>query len=419
MKFIALCVLIYIAVPALAQQQSNQQAPAQAQSQQPAGAQQLTLPGALQMAEQRNLDLIAARAQRAVAAAGVKIAGQRLNPTGNVNVLRDDPHEGFWFDVPLELGSKRKRRIQLAQAQSGLTDDDIATLERQVRLNVRTAFFILALARSTTAQKADALKLAQRLADIAQARFQTGDVPQLEYFQAQLDVSQAQADYQVAQQDEKIALSDLNALLNQPPDTGWQLATPLDQLPGQPVLNELITRADNSNSELSRIIQQEKIAQSQRALYQAQRIPNLTVSFGVDFNSPHNFRYGPRSQASAEIPIFNRYEGEIAESSATLIALGDQEAATRRSVEARVESALLQLNSREAQARLYQTSLVPAADKLESMAEESYRAGKTNILSVITAQQNIQTVKQSYLQSLFAVHQAFAQLEETVGVPLD
>ncbi|HVA72656.1 MAG TPA: TolC family protein [Candidatus Limnocylindrales bacterium] len=388
-----------------------------------AGAQQtpktLTLAQALDMANRQNLDLVAARAQRAVSAAGVKIAGERPNPTGNFTALRDDPHEGWWFDVPFELGSKRKRRIELARAQGVLTNDDVAALERLIRQSVRDAFFGLALARGATAQKNDAVKLAQRLHDIAQQRYDAGDVPQLEVFQADLVVSQAQADYQVAQQDEKVALSALNALLNEPPVTNWTLLTPLDALPAEPSLSDLLARAANSNSQLQRIAQQEQIEQSQRALYQADRIPNLTVQLGMDYNSPHNFRYGPRSQVSMEVPIFMRYQGEIAQSNASLLALEDQAAATRRAVDGRIESAYFQLDSREEQARLYGKSLVPAAAKLESLAEESYRAGKANILSVLNAQQNVQQVQQKYLQSLYAVHQAFAQLEATVGVPLD
>jgi len=371
------------------------------------------------MAERQNLDLIAARAQRAVSAAGVKIAGQRLNPTANFTALRDDPHEGWWFDIPLELGPKRKRRIQLARAQGVLTDDNVAALERLTRQSVRDAFFGLALARGITAQRSDAVTLAQRLHDIAEQRYKAGDVPQLEVFQADLVASQAQADYQVAQQDEKVALSVLNALLNEPPATNWDLVTPLDELPAEPSLNNLLTRAANSNYDLQKIEQQEKIEESQRALYEADRIPNLVLSLGVDYNSPHNFRYGPRSQVSMEVPLFMRYQGEIAQSSATLTALQDQDAATRRAVDGRVESAFLQLDSREEQARLYGKSLVPAAQKLESLAEDSYRAGQADILAVLSAQQNVQQVKQKYLQSLYAVHQAFASLEETVGVPLD
>lgn len=379
----------------------------------------LTLAQAFDMANRQNLDLIAARAQRAVAAAGVKIAGQRPNPTGNFTALRDDPHEGWWFDIPLELGSKRERRISLARAQGVLTDDDVAAFERLTRQNVRDAFFSVALARGVTAEKNDAVNLAKRLRDIAQARYEAGDVPQLEVFQADLVLSQAQADYQVAQQEEKVALSDFNLLLNEPPSTEWELVTALDGLPTEPSLSDLLARASHSNADLAKISQQEKIEQSQRALYQAQRIPNLTVSLGMDYNSPHNFRYGPRSQVSMEVPIFSRYQGEIAESDASLVALEDQATATRRAVEGHVESAFLQLDSREAQARLYKDSLIPAADKLEGMAEESYKAGKANILSVLDAEKNVQAVREQYLQSLLAVQQAFAQLEATVGTPLD
>ncbi|HEV2489684.1 MAG TPA: TolC family protein [Candidatus Acidoferrales bacterium] len=389
----------------------------------PARAQQspqkLALAQALDMAARQNLDLIAARAQRAVAAAGVRAAGERPNPAASFTALRDDPHEGVFFDLPLEIGSKRGRRIDLARQMGALTDDDIAALERLTRQNVRDAFYGLALARSTTQAKTEALKLAQRLEGIAESRFEAGDVPQLEVEQAKLVVAQAQADFLVAQQEEKVALSGLNALLNEPPGTDWELVTPLEIMPAEAPLNDLTARAANSNPDLQRIVQQEKIQLSQRALLQAQRIPNLNLQVGTDFNSPHNFRYGPRGQINMELPIFSRNQGEIAQASAGLIALEDQAAAMRRAVDGRVEQAYYELDAREAQAKLYKETLVPSAERLESMAEESYQAGKANFLAVLDAQRNVQQVEQAYLQSLFAVQQAFAQLEETVGAPLD
>ena len=53
------------------------------------------------------------------------------------------------------------------------------------------------------------------------------------------------------------------------------------------------------------------------------------------------------------------------------------------------------------------------------MAEESYRAGKANMLTVLSAQRDVQQVHGEYLNSLFNAQSAFARLEETVGVPLD
>jgi outer membrane protein TolC len=53
------------------------------------------------------------------------------------------------------------------------------------------------------------------------------------------------------------------------------------------------------------------------------------------------------------------------------------------------------------------------------MAEDSYRAGKANILTVLGAQHDVQQVQREYLASLLAVQSSFARLEEAVGTPLD
>lgn len=381
--------------------------------------QRLSLASALDLAEKQNLDLIAARAQRAVAQAGVRIAGQRPNPSASVAVLRDTPHESLFFDEPLEIGTKRKRRIELAQQESSLAETDIAALERQVRRSVREAYFGLAAARGATAQRADSLKLAQHLHDIAAARFQAGDIPQLEVTQAELEAARAAADMQVAQQEERVTLSDLNALLNEPATTDWDLGETLASLSPSLALDDLLARAGASNTEIARIRQEEKIEQSHKALLEAERVPNLALELGVDFNAPKEFRYGPRGQLTMELPLFSRNQGEIAQFVASQRALQEQMAAVRRATNAKVESAYFDLEARRAQVRVYRDTLLPSSRHLEEMAEDSYRAGKANILTVLGAQRDVQQVEREYLDSLLAMQSAFSQLEEAVGAPLD
>jgi cobalt-zinc-cadmium efflux system outer membrane protein len=383
--------------------------------------QRLTLASALDLASRQNLDLAAARAQRAVALAGVRVAGERPNPTASFGTLRDTPHESLFFDQPVEIGPKRKDRIELARQEGTLTETDISALERQVRHSVRDAYFALAHARATTAQRSDALKLAERLHEIAQARFNAGDIPQLEVTQAELEAARARADVEVARQEEKVALSDLNALLNKPAATPWDLGDALVTLPPPLALDDLLSRAGASNAEIARIHQEEKVQESQTALLKAERIPNLGLEFGTDFNSPgrDGFRVGPRGQVSMELPIFRRNQGEIAQSEANQIALGGLLTAARRAADARAESAYVDLEARRTQVQLYRDTLLPASRQLEEMAEESYRAGKANILTVLGAQHDVQQVERDYLGSLLAVQSAFAQLEEAVGAPLD
>ena len=362
--------------------------------------------------------MVAARRQRAVAEAGIRIAGARPNPAFNFTASRDQPHEGVFFDQTIELGGKRGHRIQEAHEESRLTDIDIFTLERQVRRTTREGYYNLALARAETARLAKVVELAQRLRDIARDRFQAGDIPELEVIQAELELSRAQADYQVAAQEEKVALSELDVLLNEPATTDWQLEGSLtDTLPTVD-LRDLVERAAESNPELQRLAQELNVERSRHSLLKAERIPNLDLQFGLDFNSLPDFRAGPRGQISLAFPLFYRNQGEIAQLLATERVLEAEAAATRRSVEGNVERAYLDLAARQTQVDLYGGKLLPAARHLAELAEESYKAGKANILTVIDAQRNAQDVEKTYLDSLFALQSAFAVVEETVGVSL-
>jgi cobalt-zinc-cadmium efflux system outer membrane protein len=374
---------------------------------------------ALDLAGKQNLDLLAARQRQAVSQAGVQIARQRPNPTFNFTALRDEPHEGVFVDQPLELGGKRGRRIDVAHQEGALTDLEIAALERQIRRQTREAYFQLTFSRAESQRREHILELAKRLEQIAQDRFNAGDVAQLEVIEAGLEVARAQADYKVAQQEEKISLSQLNALVDEPATTDWETAEALQDLPPVVSLPEMIQLAYNSNPDLRHVMQEEKVEESRRALLKAERIPNADLEVGMDFNAPHDFRMGPRSQLSVPLPIFTRNQGEIAQSVATQHLLDSEEAATKRSVAARVETAYFDLDAQRTQAEIYRATLIPVAQQLESLAEQSYRAGKAGILMVLTAQRSVQDVEQSYLQSLMTVQSAFAGLEEIVGTSID
>lgn len=379
---------------------------------------QLSLQQALTRAEQQNLDLGAARARRAFASAGLQVARQRPNPVFSFSASRDAPHEGVMLDQPLELGPKRSRRIDVARGEAALTDMEIAALARQIRHAVRDAFYQAEFAKAVSAQKAELQTLAHRLRDIAQSRFEAGDVAQLEVIQADLEAARADAELQLAHQEEGVAMSRLNALLNEPAVARWDLVSALDALPTAPTaqLDEL---AVQSNPELQHKKQEAAIEQSRWGLLRAERVPDLSVGIGSDLNNSPDYQAGLRGQFSLSLPIFARNQGEIAQSLASQKFLELDLAATKRRIESEVDSAALEFGARSSQVKIFRDSLLPAARRLAQMAEESYKAGKANILTVIDAQRNASQVEQEYLNSLVAAQSAFAALEEAVGAALD
>jgi cobalt-zinc-cadmium efflux system outer membrane protein len=379
----------------------------------------LSLPDALGKAEGQNLDLAAARERRGIALAGVRVAGQRPNPVLGFGVMRDAPHESVTLDQPLELGPKRGRRIEVARGEAALTELEIAALGRQIRHKARDAFRQAEFARGVSRQKEELLGLARRLRDIAQARFDAGDVAQLEVIQADLEAGRADAELQLAREEEDVAMSRLNAVINEPSGTRWEFASPLETLPAGSARSELKERALQANPEVQHARQELAIEQSRLNLLRAERIPDFSVGVGTDLNNPPSYDAGLRGQFSVSLPLFSRNQGEIKQSIAMGTRLERQVAATRRMIESEVESAAREFGARSAQAGIFHERLVPAAERLEQMAEESYKAGKANILTVLDAERNASSVKREYLDSLLAAHAAFATLEEAVGAPLD
>lgn len=385
----------------------------------PVNGRRITLQDAFMLAERQNLDLAAARMQRAVAQAGIRIAAERPNPTVSFSAARDTPHESAFFDQPLEVWGQRGRRIDQAKQELSLTEIEIGTTQREVRKNIREAYYSAALAQSFTAEQSRITDLAHRLRDIAKARFDAGDIPQLEVMQADVEVAKADADLEVTRQEEKVAFSKLSALLNEPSSTQWDLASPLETGPGTVTVSDIVQRAIGANYEILHLQQEANVERSKASLLRAERLPEVSVEAGADFNSPPEFQTGARGQLTIGVPIFNRNQGELAQSAANLQALEAQLIAKKRMVTGDVESAFFDLVSKQTQVSLYHDRVLPAARQLESLAEESYRAGRANILEVLNAQKDVQQTEHEYLQALFDLQQTFAELEELVGVNLD
>jgi cobalt-zinc-cadmium efflux system outer membrane protein len=383
------------------------------------GQQALDLRGALAAAESGNLELRAARQQRALAIAGLTTARQLPNPTVSFTAARDTPHEGVSLDVPIELGGKRGKRIAVAKEEQKSTEIDIAVLSLQLRRRAREAFYRALSAREQTAQAKTAFELSTHTRDLVQQRFEAGDVAQLEVLQAEVELARSSADYETTEQAQKAADVTLAALLNRNLEETFSLQGQLDGIPPTPTLPDVTSRAMQSNGDLLKTAQDLRTEERRLALANAQKIPNLDLSGGSDFNSPGEFRVGAKGGISVALPLFNHGQGDIALSRARSELLRLTLASERNNVSAQVASAFFDYVAKSHQVQQYHDRVLPQSIRLEQMAEDSYQSGKTNVLTLLDAQRRLNDVRVAYVGALFAAQSSFAALEEAVGAPLD
>src|SRR6187402_2158144 len=106
----------------------------------------LTLADALERALAANPTLVAARLQRPIDVAGITVAGLRPNPEVVYEWARETPRQSIGATLPIELGGKRQRRIDLANATVAVTDADLARVIAEVRNDVRRGYFAVVAA---------------------------------------------------------------------------------------------------------------------------------------------------------------------------------------------------------------------------------------------------------------------------------
>ena len=135
-------------------------------------------------------------------------------------------------------------------------------------------------------------------------------------------------------------------------------------------------------------------------------------------NAPDEFSVGKSLGIAMTVPLFNRSQGEIAESQATIDQVRARRDAARRVVESRVFAALARIDAERRQLESYRTRVIPAAAELAALAEESYKAGRDTLLALLDAQRSLRDVRRDYLQALLDYQAALADLEEVIGGPI-
>lgn len=378
----------------------------------------LTYQAALGVATTRNLGVLAARRSRAIREAAIGTAGQRPNPDVSFDVGRDTPYQVLSFGIPIELGRKRGTRVDLAREELTLADVDVQAELRAVRRDLRQAFYSLVAADERVRISESVLDISTRFRDAAQGRFDAGAAPRLEVLQADLGVTRAETDLDLARSIRASEQARLNRVLNLPPQQAIVLSGTLADGRSPMTYEQALALATVSNTDLISLDRQIAVEERRVAMLRADRTPTPVFSITGMFNSPPDFNVGARAGVSIGIPLFNRNQGEIAESVATTAQLRSRRDAMLRTVENDVFGTVARIDAERRQTESYEQRLVPTATNLESLAEDSYRAGRTSVVGVLDAQRSLRDLSRESLQAALDLQLALADLEELLGTPL-
>jgi cobalt-zinc-cadmium efflux system outer membrane protein len=383
---------------------------------QPAGN-PLTLDAAFTQALTSNPSIVAARLRRAIDLAGIDVARERLNPEAHAEFEKETPKQSFGLALPVELGGKRSRRIAVAQATLATGDAELTATILEVRNLVRRAYFVRLIAEARFAILDELRQFAARAADAAQARFDVGSAPRLEALQAQLALAEAENEVGSARAAVEAARISLNALLGLPLESNPSLGTTIDSAPAL-VGAAALERARAANAELVVVDRQIAEAQAKVSLARAMRTPDITPDFTITHDSEPDFLWGWRAAGAVTIPLFTTHRAGIRVEEATLAQLNATRAAVLARVTGEVTSASALAEAERVTYLRYRDQILPQAQEVERMAEDSYRLGQTGIAALLQALQQSRQVRLQSLQTASDLQNALSDLERAIGAPI-
>jgi outer membrane protein, heavy metal efflux system len=386
----------------------------EAQTPSAAPAPTLTLTDALERAVTTSPTIATARLQHPIDIAGVAVAGERPNPDVSYEAAKETPRQAIGATLPIEIGGKRQRRIEVAKAAIAVGDAELSRVIVDVRREVRRLYFE-AVAAEQKAQIADDLRaLGQRARDAANARVIAGDSARSDLTLSDLSLANAESELTGARGEAEAARAELNTVIGQPPETRWTFADPLSS--GALMTSQQATDlAARSNADLQVLDRQIEEQTAKVTLAKALTVPDVSVGGSFTYDAEPEFRYGWRVTGGVTVPVFTTHKAGVAVEQATLARLKQEREAVVSRIAGSVSAALSRATAARDQIRRYETVILPLALEAERQAQAAYNGGQISLPVLIQAITTARDTRQRGLQAGLDYQHALTELERAIG----
>jgi len=384
-----------------------------------------------------NGELVAARLDIERARGRLRQAGLRPNPileveemTGKLTGSRDR-ETSVGISIPLEVGGKRKARIELARAELEASEAEIANRERQLTSEVLMQYgeALAALRELQITENLNDLDL--QTTRFVQARVNEGDTAPLELNLLKAEIDRLRSRKVLLEGRLRVALLKLKSLVGMPSDEPLRLREDLTapRLPVVPAsLESAVEIAIRTRPDVRLARLTEEVAQAGYRLARAQSAPDVafTSRYTVERTSFDDTPIGVLTDndklisfgVSVGIPIFNRNQGAKSEA-----AIAVSQARTRREfleqvVKSEVASAYARYEASRNAAAIFEQGVIARTNENVRAIRAAYELGEFRITDLITEQRRLLDSQREFTEALAEQYRALADLQTAIGAPL-
>jgi cobalt-zinc-cadmium efflux system outer membrane protein len=389
----------------------------------------LTLDAAVSEALDKNLELIATRAGITIAEANVSTARLRPNPvlslgsdhldllgTGFNEVNGAGPPEySVRFDLLLERGTKRARRIAVAQEERAIAEAEVQDAVRRLKLDVEQAFVDLQLAQENLALARENAAALNEIVTLNQARVRGGEVAEVELLRSRVAALQSEQSVRAAELKVRSERRRLEQAIGRTPDAqpfeiqALERPTPVAESGA-----DLLARAVRARPDLRALQRAQARSQAEIRLQLAQGQIDFTV--GAEYRRQDGLAGRGNSLGlffSMPLPLFDRNQGNIARARIEDRQIESRVTRLQHVIANEVDLASAQYAAADVTLKAVETDMLSQARDVRSITDYSYRRGEATLIELLDAQRAFNETMQAwnearaeYARSVFLVRAA-------------
>ncbi|MEN5306290.1 TolC family protein [Chryseobacterium cucumeris] len=323
----------------------------------------------------------------------------------------------------IELGGKRKARVNLAKNQSELSKIQLQDFFRNLRADASLGYIEALKSKALLEVQQDSYQNMRQLAKSDSIRYQLGTITLVTSKQSKLEAASLLNEVYQAESAEQQALTGLSVFLGDSKITGRDVTGDFNTFNRDFSIDDLILQALNERADLLAAKQNTEVAKSQINLEKANRVIDLGISAGTEQHTEATNEIAPSPTVNAvkmgiSIPLkfSNRRNAglKIAE-----MAYSQAEVEYKRieqEIKAEVTQAFQQYTATQKQLRQFHNGMLSEAKSILEGIIYSYKRGESSILEVLNAQRTYNNVRKDYYQALADNAAALIELERKAGI---
>jgi cobalt-zinc-cadmium efflux system outer membrane protein len=324
----------------------------------------------------------------------------------------------------LELGGKRKARMDLAKSEYELTKFLLEDYFRNLRADA-TLIYLQAIQNKLLLDvQLNSYQTMNQLAKSDSIRFRLGSITEIDARQSKLEAGKILNDVYQAEAEWKMTLAKISVLIGlKQSDT---LILPQGSFTGfdrEFNLADLIITALNNRADLLAAMQNKNVSQNLLKLAKANRILDLGLVTGVTYASYDRNIIAPtpsftQHNAGISFPLkfSNNRPGELKAAYYSALQAEAQYKQVELEIESEVTQAYFNYLALQKQVQQFKNGLLTEAKAVLDGKIYSYQRGETSLLEVLNAQRTYNEVQQSYYQTLYNYAAALVELERAAGI---